>query len=75
MFVLIVVSLTAKHFLKPLIESRVSSGAAKGSWWMAVGVGVLGMIVVMALVVGIAFLFGQTPDTAQNVALPSRPEV
>jgi len=47
---------TAKHFLGSVIESRAASGALKGSWWIAVGVGMLGMIVVLAVVAGIVFL-------------------
>jgi hypothetical protein len=54
--VLIIVFHTTKHFLNPVIESRVANGAVKGSWWMAIGIGLLGMIVVVAVVVGIIFL-------------------
>jgi len=55
--VAIVVMQIAKHFLGPVIENRVASGAPKGSWWMVVGVGVLCMIVVLAVIAGIVFVF------------------
>lgn len=40
----------------PMISEHYSSGGQKGSWWVAAGIGVLGLIVVLAVVTVVMFL-------------------